>query len=339
MHKQFTFKNFRGFRDLTVNLKPLTVINGKNNTGKTSLLEGLFLFHDFADTAVFLKLLVIRGQRDFALSDKTIFDPLFHGMDNNNDILLQSSENKAVILKKNPTNATFFSSKGTHNSNYDLSCLCKENDLQLDGIYKIKNEQIILESDNDRSSVILRPIQYIGPNTAIDNVTVANWLGKVELMSKKHILIDSLKILDEDIVDIVSVVINSSPYLYITTCYDEKMPLYLMGDGMRKIVHVMLAIILNNIVLLDEIENGLHYKLHPKIWKLIAELSAQENCQVIATTHNDECIEGALEGAVAAGRSDDFMYMRLDKIRGEVRPKYFTSSMLQLTVDKRFEVR
>ena len=52
MHKQFTFKNFRGFSDLKVDLKPLTLISGENNTGKTSVLEGLFLFHDYVSVGV-----------------------------------------------------------------------------------------------------------------------------------------------------------------------------------------------------------------------------------------------------------------------------------------------
>lgn len=36
------FQNFRGFRDLRVDgIKPVTLITGANNTGKTGLLEAI----------------------------------------------------------------------------------------------------------------------------------------------------------------------------------------------------------------------------------------------------------------------------------------------------------
>jgi AAA15 family ATPase/GTPase len=44
MIEELVLENFRGFRSLGVQgLKPVNLIVGHNNTGKTSLLEGIFL--------------------------------------------------------------------------------------------------------------------------------------------------------------------------------------------------------------------------------------------------------------------------------------------------------
>lgn len=41
MIKSVHFQNFRGLRDVTLQLEPLTVLVGPNSSGKTRVLEGL----------------------------------------------------------------------------------------------------------------------------------------------------------------------------------------------------------------------------------------------------------------------------------------------------------
>ena len=144
-------------------------------------------------------------------------------------------------------------------------------------------------NDNDEKPLsAISYIQYIGPNVIPDDMSVAEWFGKVELMGKKQKLIEGLKILDENITDITTIVGNGFPQLYITNKQNVKMPIHIMGDGIRKIMNVALTMLANPscIILLDEVENGLHYSLHSKFWTVIASLATQEKCQIIATTHS-----------------------------------------------------
>ena len=66
-----------------------------------------------------------------------------------------------------------------------------------------------------------------------------------------------------------------------------------LGDGLYKyIVHLTLFLSLKNgIVFIDEIENGIHYTKLDDMWRIILELSKDNNVQVFATTHSKECIE------------------------------------------------
>ena len=62
MIKTAAFKNFRGFEDFQLSdLSPVTLISGKNNVGKSSILEGIFLALVYRDTNSFLMLNSLRG--------------------------------------------------------------------------------------------------------------------------------------------------------------------------------------------------------------------------------------------------------------------------------------
>ena len=62
MIQNIQFENFRGFRKMTLSdLRPVTLISGKNNVGKSSILEGIFLFFDHISPDSFMKISQFRG--------------------------------------------------------------------------------------------------------------------------------------------------------------------------------------------------------------------------------------------------------------------------------------
>lgn len=72
-----------------------------------------------------------------------------------------------------------------------------------------------------------------------------------------------------------------------------RMPLSELGDGMTHIANILIALISaqNGILLLDEVESGLHYTTLQTIWKSIFDIATRLNVQVIATTHSVDCIK------------------------------------------------
>ncbi|MEH2239828.1 AAA family ATPase [Nostoc sp.] len=75
---------------------------------------------------------------------------------------------------------------------------------------------------------------------------------------------------------------------------DEPLPLKSMGDGMTRLLHIILALVnaRNGIFLIDEFENGLHWTVQPKVWDIVFNLSERLNVQVFATTHSRDCVNG-----------------------------------------------
>ena len=92
------------------------------------------------------------------------------------------------------------------------------------------------------------------------------------------------------------------------------MPIKVMGGGMVRLASIVLALsdAHNGIVLIDEIENGLHYSILPDVWKAIERAADDFNVQVFATTHSLEMIRAAHE-AFKDDDPYDFRLIRLDR--------------------------
>ena len=73
---------------------------------------------------------------------------------------------------------------------------------------------------------------------------------------------------------------------------DMRMPLGSMGDGIRRMLALTLAVSKsrNSVLLVDEIDTGLHYSVMSSMWKMIIESAARNNTQVFATTHSQDCL-------------------------------------------------
>jgi len=337
-------------------LKPITLISGRNNTGKSSILDGLFLFQDYANPDVFMKLLGFRGMRQVEVSQRNLWEPLFHNMVLKDAMVLQVNGESALSLEKNKGFALSNGGQSMldgkidfQSGNYALSCIFKRDDKRFSGDYLIGNEKlnnaVVLLGHADTT---LLPndeyIQYLGPHIILSDSIVADLFGQVELSHNevaKTKLLDVLAILDESIKDITTISTSGLVQLYFTNKRGVKMPIHTMGDGIRKLLHIALIILTKPgcILLLDEVENGLHYSLHPKFWEMISTLATQEKCQIVATTHSYECISGALEGIKSANLVDDFAYVRLDKVGVTIVPKAYTSDMLERALDTDWEVR
>ena len=52
----------------------------------------------------------------------------------------------------------------------------------------------------------------------------------------------------------------------------------------------------NGVLLIDEIDNGLHYTVMSKLWKLLGALVEKHDVQIFATTHNDDMMRRRLRG-------------------------------------------
>ena len=358
MYTQLEIKNFRCFKNFEMKLKPITLISGMNNTGKTSVLDSVFLFHNYAYPDVFLELLRSRGTRQGKGDTlaKNAWEPLFYNMDVEKPVEIRLNGQHLLRLAKNNEYALSNHLPGIFDgkidftsSNYALSCCYEKGDEHFDGDYLRCNEKLdnnlVLQGRNNAEFIKNEgECQCFGPNSKLDDLTVAELFGKVETsMNKTDMdrLMRVLSILDGCIEDITTIAAYERVQLYFTGKQGVKLPIHIMGDGIRKLLYIALVLLTKPgcILLLDEVENGLHYSLHAKFWELISIMAMQEKCQIIATTHSYECINGALEGVEAANLHDSFSYTRLDRSADSIVPKTFTSDMLERALDLDWEVR
>jgi predicted ATPase len=73
----------------------------------------------------------------------------------------------------------------------------------------------------------------------------------------------------------------------------ERIPIGSMGDGIWRMLGLALALARTKggILLIDEIDTGLHYSVMENMWELVSKTANRLGIQVFATTHSRDCYE------------------------------------------------
>ena len=93
----------------------------------------------------------------------------------------------------------------------------------------------------------------------------------------------------------------------------------------------------DGLLLIDEIENGLHYTIQAEVWRFIFRVAASLNVQVFATTHSSDCV--AAFQAAASESAEDGVLIRLSRRDDRVRAVELDEDELEIAVDNKIEVR
>ena len=74
---------------------------------------------------------------------------------------------------------------------------------------------------------------------------------------------------------------------------EKRVPIGSTGDGMWRMLGIalMLAKAKGGVLLIDEIDSGLHYTVMERMWQMVCEQAAALSVQVFATTHSRDCYE------------------------------------------------
>ena len=355
MISKLTVKNFRCFQDFTLdNIRPITLIAGANSVGKSTILESIFLFFDRCTGGVFIKLNSFRGMNVLNLQAKTIWEPIFANMNTDNDISIcvtRSGEDQTAIFnKENSFPLSLIPEIRLQLNTQDLGMPIPDfSPLKL--IYKDNtNEDISYFIITERGIIIASPkpittippnIHYISSKILTTPQQAAEWFSKVELAGDKAKCIEILRLLDNRIRDLSVILINGVAGLYADLGLTSRLSVNMLGDGINKLMQIVSIMLANPgaIILIDEMENGFHYSLYPKLWELIGILSAETNCQVFATTHSYECINAASVLTSNTNTSELFRFIRIDRNDGRITPHIFDTDSFEYAVKNNWEIR
>ncbi len=81
--------------------------------------------------------------------------------------------------------------------------------------------------------------------------------------------------------------------------YQKPVPLKSLGDGIARVFATCLALAIshNGFLMIDEVDNGVHFSAMEEFWKMVLNASKEYNVQVFATTHSFECIKAFSKSA------------------------------------------
>lgn len=119
-------------------------------------------------------------------------------------------------------------------------------------------------------------------------------------------------------------------------------PLQSMGDGMGRVLHLILAALFaqDGLLLVDEFENGLHHSVQTKVWEILFSLAQTRSVQVFATTHSNDCVRAFCEVALA-NKEVDGKLLKMERMPedGQTVASALSEQSLSNLLDAGIEVR
>ena len=115
----------------------------------------------------------------------------------------------------------------------------------------------------------------------------------------------------------------------------DRIPIGSTGDGMWRMLGLALSLAdaEGGVLLVDEIDTGLHYSVMEGMWRMISEQAAALSVQVFATTHSRDCYESL----AAIAEVDDVTIQRID--RGREEAVRYSSEAIVAAAERSVEVR
>ncbi len=185
------------------------------------------------------------------------------------------------------------------------------------------------------------PCIFVGPS-GLEEAGLQSLWEKVVLTDSKTDVIEAMRIIAPETEDfaLLHQQTRASSIRLRVKGRDGPVPIKTMGDGMNRLfgIGMALACAKNGILLLDEIENGIHWSVLPEVWKFIIKVAKRLNVQVFATTHSNDCLKAFLYGT-KDDESMDGVAVRIENKHGEFSAEIFDESRLAVIVKEAIEIR
>lgn len=380
----FEIHDFRAFSNLRIErLGRVNLIVGKNNVGKTSLLEALWLYASRGSQFILWQILEERdeGVRPLYVSElgkarsSEIGDARILGVGGTTDRALAvrhifhgraNIKGKRKSIYMGPVD----SPEGT------LSISVDWYSWQIDEQRRITLKPLASEETTTAYNPV--PVVIVGMDEIVAIYRLDNWFdspvygSSAELevrcifvssdgMASNEVgrLWDSIALTDmeADVIKALSIIAPQVERISLVSNqqvgedwepipivklkgYDDPIPLLSLGEGMVRLFGIALALVnaKDGILLIDEIESGIHYSVQPDVWRLVFDTAQRLNVQVFATTHSWDCI-AAFQQAAEENKDEEGILIRLENRKGKIVATEFDERRLGIATREEIEVR
>ncbi len=183
------------------------------------------------------------------------------------------------------------------------------------------------------------PCKFISFSRFDSSLRLINDIDKVLDLNLRRELVDILKIFDEKIINFEIIGKDRTIKLF-KEGQNTPLTLYDHGNGMYKAFFIATSALLvkDGILLVDEIEAGIHSKALADFIKKLIDVCSINNVQLFLTTHSLESIDIILDDC--QGRLDDvsIYHIRNDK-KQSVAKRYSGAKLMALRNEIGFDVR
>ena len=360
MYRTFSVKNFRGFDDLTVDgLGRINLIAGKNNVGKTALLEALWVHCGGIDPG---RALHLDAERGLGLVDpESVISNLFYAFNLDSAIELCAwgdwgneprrleISSEASLWRQQSLDMSFTESFDDDQSYPQIANFPNRIGLDYTDESGVKSTATgwlakrwnapgySIESERGPYLYELTNGVFLRSHRRIGNGLDARRYSRLEVNGQQDGILQVLQEVEPSLQELTVVAAGPGPKIYANVGLGRLIPVQLMGEGMSRILSLALAIasVPGGIVLVDEIENGIHHSVMEEVWKAVGAFARSYDVQLFATTHSYECI-GAAYRAFDEDKEDELRLFRIQRNRDG---KYQTVKFDRERIGNAFEFR
>lgn len=349
--------NYRAFEQIDIDpLKRVNLIVGANNAGKTSLLEAIYLLvsQDKQNS-----LAVILQERGEFLSDAR---DLRRGRSNPNQTSLNQIEGYLVahlfygrtpglhapikLRSSLPPTRLSLSIGNGQDKKGDNHYLTLESET---GATEPTSEKMALENSVLRSFPRWKrdfpqpsDIQFMTTNH-VDYAEMASSWDRIVLTPSEESVVEALRLIEPGIERISFTGGRTSHSGILVRLLGEETPIPLdsMGDGVRRILAIIIALVGvgPGTLLIDEIDTGLYYAALKDMWRVVIETAVKQDAQVFATTHSWDCVKAFQQALSQSPHHQEGSLIRLDREGKQIQVTTYNADELAIAIPQGIEVR
>lgn len=344
MFTKIEIERFRGIRHASIEgFKQINLFLGKNNCGKSSLLESLFLASGLSNPLLPIRVNVMRGYSKARLNDLKLdfynldtSRPIHIRMENEEkrdlDISLFEQSQNNVSINADDNNILSNVQEGKYGLKFDFKVNGRhyESQIRFDSANSTEATSIV----SDRYAESLR-CTYLSPKYDFN----ASIQGLKNILQNKdeHFIVEGLKIIEPRVTDFIF----ADNEMLVDIGLAKRIPVNMMGDGARKIVSLLTAVYdcKDGALLVDEISNGFHYSVMGSLWKVLINAAVRNNTQLFVTTHDNDSIKGLRNAAL--NEFDDIVaaFKLLKTSDDELKAYHYSLESLDYSINQEIEVR
>lgn len=357
-------KGFRGFKSLTVpKFGKVNLITGRNNAGKSSLLEAIRILVTHGSLNTLHEILDYRDEtQKYEKKDRTGFEPyqcLFTGFPSPSAGGIGFSLRTAgEISSKLPsvTIKTGWATKQPDSEQVSYKVITEPGgDLVGEPVLAVtvgKLQRILpLDLLLNRGRPVLRfgpledmfeslPLKYLDPFSSRSTSQLAGLWDDIALTDVQEEVMKALQLISPDIQAVAMVGEGKARIARVRSSqFSSPVPLRTFGDGINRLFGIVLSLCnaKGGVLLIDEFENGLHYSVQPTIWNMVFRLANELDVQVFATSHSEDCVRAFQKAAEDS--SEEGVLVRLTRRGEHVFSTEFDEDELGIATRNDIEVR
>lgn len=344
MFNKIKIERFRGIKYASIEgLKQINLFFGKNNCGKSSLLESLFLASGVSNPLLPIYVNIMRGYGKARLNDLELE---FYNLDSTLPIhiKLENEEKrdlKITLFQQNQNNVSLKTDEANILSNVDESKYGLKLDFAIND--KVFGSEVHFDSTNSNDATRIIPKDYEEPLRCVylspkyDFNASIQGLKNILQNKDEHFIVEGLKLIEPRVKDFIF----TDKEMLVDVGLSKRIPVNMMGDGARKIVSLLTAVYdcKDGALLIDEISNGFHYSVMCSLWKVLINAAVINNTQLFITTHDVDSIKGLRDAALDTYKDIVATFKLLKTNDDELKAYHYSLESLDYSINQEIEVR